>query len=91
MRGRSPNRGAPCQHCWRIEYPGFVRPPVRMDDRLAYELVPCPDCGGTMRVSDIGRELPEAVSALERTGQAHGDVTGRRAPDSRAEYWHPPP
>ena len=61
-----------CGTCWRVEHPGFVRRAVVTQHGEGYELVPCPDCGGTMLARYDAAASQESITDREssRPGSA---------------------
>ena len=59
-----------CGTCWRVEHPGFVRQAVVTQHGEGYELVPCPDCGGTMLARSAAAASKESITDRESSGPA---------------------
>ena len=59
-----------CGTCCRVEHPGFVRRAVVTQHGEGYELVPCPDCGGTMLARYDVAASQESITDRESSGPA---------------------
>ena len=59
-----------CGTCWRVEHPGFVRRAVVTQHDEGYELVPCPDSGGTKLARYDAAASQESITDRESSGPA---------------------